>query len=457
MFERGLDVKWEGCTMRKSVKDVVIALVVVTAMAGAPLLDAGGQEPAAKLAQPEKPASIEAYERLVAELEGRPIEEPAQPIFKPFPEDAKDIVGGYDRLFKGMQPPVDAFAIETGDLLSRGPHEWTDWDKARIGKFLEAHQDLLREMRRMAERGAPVYPLDFSKAYGMDRPHLARVRKCARVLRASAVVNGMNGNYAEAAADVIAGMRIADALAREPILISQLVRITIYVLIMNDAVQKSFEGGDLSPELTQRLMAHLAQADHREEFAESLAGERYLFGRKALSTYSMRRSGAWSGFLGASDLGPLQEVDEQAYDEIMNRIASAARLPYYEAARELSQIQNDIESLPRTLAYSRHLLPFLARTCEAQARHESVVDLMQLGILVEQYRAREGWYPRRLDDIGPHLGGSLPVDPFSGERYHYRPLGETFLLYSIGENRRDDGGTHDYRKGDIVWRGEARK
>jgi len=383
---------------------------------------------------------------------------PAEPVFKPFPEDAKDIVEGYDRLFKRLFLP-DVFEVRENIDLNEAPNKLAEGDNARIAKFLEANQDLVREMRRMAERGAPVYPLDFSKGLEMLLPHLARVRKCARVLRASAVVNGMNGNYAEAVDDIIAGMKLADALAREPILMSQLVRIAVYVLIMNDAVQKSFDGSDLSPELTQRLMAHLAQADHREDFAESLAGERYLLGPEALSTYSMRRSGAWFGLLEASDLGPLREADERAYDEIMNRVVSAARLPYYEAARELSQIQSDIGSLPQTLVYSRQLLPSLARSSEAQACCEAVIDLIQMGIMVEQYKAREGCYPDTLGDIAPSLGGSVPIDPFSGKEYRYRPLGSTFVLYSIGRNCIDDGGTRDrhYMKGDIVWRGEQDK
>ena len=75
--------------MQKPVEDVVMAVVVVAVLVGfvgvSPVL-AAEEEPVAK------PASIEAYERLVAEMEGRSIEEPAEPIFKPFPEDAKDIV-----------------------------------------------------------------------------------------------------------------------------------------------------------------------------------------------------------------------------------------------------------------------------------------------------------------------------------------------------------------------------
>jgi len=435
--------------MWKSAKDVVMGLVVVMALVG---LVGVSSAVAAEQGPVAKPASIEAYERLVAELEGRSIEEAARPVFKPFPEDAKDIVEGYDRLFERMQHLVGDFETQADVDLGEAPHKWTDGDKAKIAKFLETNKDLLSEMRRMAQRGAPVYPLDFSKGFEMILPHLARSRQCSRVLRASAVVNGDNGNHAEAVDDIITGMKLGDALAREPILISQLVRIAIYG-IMSSAVQNSFDGSDLSPELTQRLMTQLAQADHRDDFAEAFAGEMY-FGQKAFASI---REGDRSALPDDFNLGPPQEADEQAYVEIMNRMVSAARLPYYEAAGEQSQLESDIENLPQTLAYSRTLLPALTRACAAQGRQEAVIDLIQLGILVEQYKAREGHYPDTLEEIASSFGGSVPVDPLSGKGYRYRPLGSSFLLYSIGENGLDDGGTHDYRKGDIVWRGEQKR
>ena len=435
--------------MQKSVKDVGVALVVVAVLvglAGVPSALAADEEPVSK------PASIEAYERLVAELEGRPMDPPTRPIFKPFPEDAKDIVEGYDRLFERMQPLVDVFETKAGVDLAEAPHKWTDGDKAKIAEFLETNKDLLSELRRLTERGAPVYPLDFSQGFAMLLPHLAQSRQCSRALRASAVLKGTKGDYAGAVEDIIAGMKLGDALAREPILISQLVRIAVYG-IMGSALENSFEGSDLSPELTRRLMTQLAQADHRDDFAGTFAGEMY-FGLKAFSAI---RAGDRTGLGAEFDFGPPEEADEKAYVEILTRIGSAARLPYYEAAREIGQIQSDIENMPQTLRYSRGLLPALGRTCEAQARHEAIIDLMQMGILVEQYKARNGSYPDSLDDIASGLGGSVPVDPFSGKSYLYKPLGTAFVLYSIGHNRIDDGGTHDYMKGDIVWRGEAKK
>jgi len=92
----------------------------------------------------------------------------------------------------------------------------------------------------------------------------------------------------------------------------------------------------------------------------------------------------------------------------------------------------------------------------SQARHESRLDLTRIGLLIEHYRTEYGSCPASLDLIAPWLGGEVPVDVFSGEPYRYESSGDTFLLYSVGRNGRDDGGISKRHssKDDIVWRGE---
>jgi hypothetical protein len=78
---------------------------------------------------------------------------------------------------------------------------------------------------------------------------------------------------------------------------------------------------------------------------------------------------------------------------------------------------------------------------------------MQMGLLLEQYQEENGLYPATLDAITPQLGGSVPVDPFTGESYVYVPSGNSVQLYSVGMNLVDDGGIHHPITADVVWRG----
>ena len=426
---------------------------------------------AANLAQVKKPATIEAYEKLIDELYGSgstvPISQPGtqdDSEFTGFPEDWDYILEGYKYLFSLLQAKQVAMGVEISDILGKELHERTDAEQANMGDYLRTNQDLVQEIRKMAERGAPVYPLDFSRGFSIELPHLSHLRQCARFLHEDAIVKAAEGNYAEAVEDAIAGMKLGDALAPESVLISQLVRIAVCG-IMSSAVQHAFDEGDLPPELTRALIAHVDKADNRQAFADSMSGERHM----GLMIFSEIRAGfshdigsltgeqgfAW--FYGSPIGRPILNRDEAAYADIMNRIVIAASAPYHEAAPELERMGVDIENLPRTCVLSRILLPALTRACQAQARHEAMLDLLQLGILVEEYKTRDGSYPATLDAIAEEIGGSVPVDTFTGEGYRYRPSGDGFLLYSVGRNCTDDGGAHDFKEGDIVWRGEEKR
>jgi hypothetical protein len=153
----------------------------------------------------------------------------------------------------------------------------------------------------------------------------------------------------------------------------------------------------------------------------------------------------------------VQKEDEETHGRFMKQLIAAAMMPYYQSLPELERMEDNVANLTQGLPYSRQLLPAPMPSCQAQARHEAMLDLMEIGILLEQYKAREGSYPLTLDPLAKDLEGTVPADPFTGREYFYRPAGERFVLYSIGENLRDDGGKHHYREGDIVWRGkEAR-
>jgi hypothetical protein len=327
-----------------------------------------------------------------------------------------------------------------------------------------ANEDLIQEIRRLAEMGSPTYELDFSKGSAMELPHLAKLREMARLLRADALLQGLSGNYAEAVEDIVAGFKLSATLKDEPILISQLVRIAIEGICWN-AAQYALPPEGIPADLARRLVEYAGRCDYREGFANSFSGEGFMnleeFERvreggltewlRGQSTNTRER--VLMGIYGSVFARPWFNMDEETYAETTSRLTEISRLPYYEALPQMQELDKEIEGLPRTRVLSRILLPALTRAIEAQARVEAELDMMQIGISVEQYHANTGSYPATLDTIAPSLGGSVPMDSFTGQPYHYQLSGGSFLLYSVGSNLADDGGTFDVLQGDIVWRG----
>jgi hypothetical protein len=78
-----------------------------------------------------------------------------------------------------------------------------------------------------------------------------------------------------------------------------------------------------------------------------------------------------------------------------------------------------------------------AAAAEAVARAR-VADVV-LGI--ERYRrANRGSVPSALAALVPAYVPAVPIDPFSGRELIYRRTPDAYKVYSVGSNRRDDGG-----------------
>ena len=60
---------------------------------------------------------------------------------------------------------------------------------------------------------------------------------------------------------------------------------------------------------------------------------------------------------------------------------------------------------------------------------------------IEQYRrANAGVAPARLSSLVPQYLNAVPVDPYSGQELRYRSEPDRVVVYSVGVNRKDDGG-----------------
>jgi hypothetical protein len=91
----------------------------------------------------------------------------------------------------------------------------------------------------------------------------------------------------------------------------------------------------------------------------------------------------------------------------------------------------------------------------ATLRSQVFQDHALVAISLALHQRKNGRLPATLDGLTLPSGAPLPLDPFTGVNYLYRPEGETdYLLYSPGPNGLDEGGLirHRYEDGDWVWR-----
>jgi hypothetical protein len=232
------------------------------------------------------------------------------------------------------------------------------------------------------------------------------------------------------------------------------------LLTAHAALRHGTRPGDLDRPRTERILAALPDFTTESDLPEALAMDAAAnlhMAAQALRLGAFRHGSetrqATVLSIGQDDLGLrryLAKATLTGYTERMNRAIDAARRPYHEVRTALAALAQP-SWLDRVLPNETPRVPIGAFT--ARAHREALSHLIRQGLLVELYFGEHGAWPASLDDIAGDLGGNLPIDPFSGATYVYRPSDDGFQLYSVGENGGDDGGHTNSGQDDLVWRG----
>lgn len=443
--------------MKRSEK-VILGVVVAGVLVTSAFLVYNGiaqQRRSAALATLDVPDSVKLY---------RDLSSPSQPQSSSAHERAARHIKTYQGLLERLDNEMETVPYRAYSEFEkvREDERPENFDELRLDAVRRL-RPLIDAIREVAQNGGPVQLLDLSEGFDLDLSHLSKMRQFARLLSDDAAASVADGDLDRAIDDIVASFQLSEALAKEPTLASQLVRIAVDG-IGQWAVANSLPTA-LSREHTQRLIDAMAAADHRQEFSNCFVGEGILCQASLdhldelvephdnFLDYLLQNDPI--NLLYNSPLGaPLLAMDSADHLESIARLQDAAALPYYLARADMDAIERDVENLPRTRMVTRTVIPGLTRALTAQARHEALLDITMLGLSIERFQSEFGTYPERLDDVGYTLPGGTPVDPFTGAPYTYRVSDAGFLLYSVGENLVNDGGRHDYREGDIVWRGE---
>jgi hypothetical protein len=87
---------------------------------------------------------------------------------------------------------------------------------------------------------------------------------------------------------------------------------------------------------------------------------------------------------------------------------------------------------------------FDPNSCRSAATKWAAADanlaLLRAALALQAHRAERGAYPDELAALVPAYLEAVPTDPFDGKPLRYRRDGGSYVLYSVGPDRRDDGG-----------------
>ncbi len=385
------------------------------------------------------------------------------------------------KLMSDQPEPVGPFFQSFYDFAGEGmPDElyeawgkpWTDDEHPQLKGWIDANQVVMERLTGATSKTQYFYPLTVPEE---DRGLLISAllelpqssRGTARLLSMRAMNHLANDRVDKCLDDLVTTRKLARLISTRGTLVEHLVGIAIEN-IAADAEKAVIGSGKLTRE---QITDYLARVDERVAFndlAESIdKAERYM-GLSA--TQHMHRFGPHGlGMEPAGEVIPVSvafDVDiamrimNQHYDMIMKWASADTYTAKQDGGREFENYMIDFElkqTSPMRIAtaalggrrthgdfigsiMASMLLPAINQLVDADTQREVVDRMSRLGFKLEDHRLRTGEFPDSLDELGLGVGNRLVIDPFTGVRFVYEKTGSGFRLYSLGSNRKDDGG-----------------
>jgi tetratricopeptide (TPR) repeat protein len=345
---------------------------------------------------------------------------------------------------------------------------------------LSKFDSAVEELREASQRPYASVPLNYEDGFDSVSsllPVLAELKRCSQVLQLRAAAELADGQSGKALEDVKLFLYLNNSLRSSPFLISHLVRMAI----ANMALQPIWEGlaeHKWSDEQLVALDAELAKMDFLADYEFAMRGERAF----AIASFENQRRTreSISGFVtvqGNSELvtNKLTLMPSAYFDQneltfarmhqqwilplvdTNSRTVSPAALEHAEKS-----VQAGLKHYSPYNVQALMLFPAIGSAVKKFAAIQASIDLARVACALERYRLANGVYPETLDALAPQFIGKLPHDIINGQPLHYRRTDDgKFVLYSVGWNETDDGGTVvflkggvtvDRDKGDWVWK-----
>jgi ABC-type transport system involved in multi-copper enzyme maturation permease subunit len=124
----------------------------------------------------------------------------------------------------------------------------------------------------------------------------------------------------------------------------------------------------------------------------------------------------------------------------LTQCVEIARLPLYQQEQAIKRLEASLGDQPMLV---RSLAPALFKIAEAHSRSLAQLRCALVMVAAERYRVAHSHWPANAAELLPTYLRHVPTDPYDGQPLRWRRLTDGVVIYSIGPDRIDNGGTLD--------------
>jgi hypothetical protein len=315
---------------------------------------------------------------------------------------------------------------------------------------VKTQRPALLEAIKLADLPQGRYPITWlPSVHDTDAAHggqLQGVRPVMTLLFHAAMLHAQDQDYHEALRHCRATLNVGRSIGDEPFSISHLIRLA-GVSVACAAIERTLAQGQPEPAdlaATQRLVEDEDRAEDAL-FLIAARGERAAFHQFWDGVESGRHSVSGAPSLG-DRLGTVWSMgwikDQHARSlPYFTRLVEVANLPPHQRGAKLAELESAVEG--EHLVQISLLIPAVAKVDDAVRRTQGRVRCTAVALAVERFRLATGRWPDSLAALLPEQLRRVPSDPFDGKPLRFRRLQDGVVIYAVGPDGMDNGGTLD--------------
>lgn len=346
------------------------------------------------------------------------------------------------------------------------PTNETEAAEVALGLLKEVYEPLFEELRQAQKRPFCRFNIayDYDPAYAILLPHVPILRSVCLKLHAQAIAHLVLHQSREAFDDVRFTLYLTGTIKREPLLVSQLVRLALKQLVYGDIwegiirhqwsedelrqLQVALEKDRLVADMDWMLQAERANGLHLIEQIRRTGGRDRNDAGEFVGT-------AWRLFpQGWYDLEKVNygQTSDALYAPFSAWVAghrtTAQYLQDVKRQEGLSVSRNVLLRIWEHQLFTGILLPSTSKAAGRAQYCQVRQDQARIACALERFFLAHGQYPADLTKLAPQEISQMPLDVMSGAPFKYRREGQRgYCLYSVGQNLSDDGGQMVFQSG----------
>jgi len=308
-----------------------------------------------------------------------------------------------------------------------------------IADFLAANEKCLS----LLHQAAGVQDCRYESDYRREFPHFRELRECALMLKMAIIHHAQKGDAESAVARFKDALRLGDSLQREPGHMPFVIHTSCTGAAIT-GLERALNVATFTDSQLRELDDALAVTAGSTDLAQTLVSERCLL-IEAVREPPLRGMTGPGGVIlklpGIESRGLIDILDH------MEASIEAAGLPCAQQAARFREIDKRLRGLSLLHLTVQILAPTTLRIGELDLQQHAHVDMARTALAIERFRLATGKIPAQLTDLVPKYLDQAPLDPFDGQPLRYRRTEPGYVLYSVREDGRDNGGKEQHEVG----------